>query len=120
MSSSVVGNAKDLSLLLEHRPHQAGGIAFAWRRDSLIEPRRRQWHGDDAHLVRHQTEDVRKLGVTSRRNSLQSQIAGKRIEVRKRRPWLRALPPGTPEGPGTCRINCSGSSPLKKQPRSGS
>ena len=96
--SSPVGDAQDVALLREHRPHQAGGIAFAGVALS-IEPRRRQWHGDDAHLIRHQAEDVGKLGATSRRNRLQSQIAGKRIELRERPAMARAARPATPAGP---------------------
>jgi hypothetical protein len=56
---------KNLALLLDHNPDQFSPVVIA-RAASLTQPQSLQRYLDEAHLVRHETENVCKLGMASR------------------------------------------------------
>jgi len=52
-------------LLLDHNPDQSNPVVIIGA-VSLIQPQSLQRYLDEAHLVRHEAEDVCKLGMASR------------------------------------------------------
>src|SRR3954447_6782951 len=62
---ALIRSPKNLALLLDHNPDQFSPVVIA-RAASLTQPQSLQRYLDEAHLVRHETENVCKLGMASR------------------------------------------------------
>ena len=79
------GSLENFALLFDNGADKLNRFATLHLRAGF-KRKRLQRYLEDIDLVRHQAENARKLGAIARRDALQSQIAGKWIQIGKRRP----------------------------------